>query len=675
MEIVSLRLIPQEPYQLLDLALHGRMKDFLHHRHCVRFMDLEWVGNFSGSTYEITQTSAWGILREIIYRIVFPFPLLKAFSRAQLKQNTDTMTKISLQARVKVAAAAAEHRRVAFTASGGGLDESIRSSPSAISSVSGPRGCRAMPLAEELSSDSFRGNRDATHSKSATELLGQSKKKVHGMVRDFGFSKRQSTVTFDEASSEGATERERSRLYSFYNTPIVKYFLRALAHLLWLSLYVVVLLFLKTKEQLVRDGPPPFNFVDGLWIFFQAGSWIDQRHMQMRQSHFRYVSKNSFWPIWLLNDLLFVVGFCSYALCLNVSNHDDAVMLYTFYQVMLSLNILVITVLVLPYMSEWKDFGVLTIIIQEMVVDLATWSLLLVLVMLGFSLCLLGFDRVGWYQNPSMERGDNYSSADSIRSSFASSGAFWAPMWVLYGEVDPDAYLSMTESMTGWLVWLFCLVGSVVLVNLLVAMFADTFQKVREASEAEFYFQRYMRVFEYRHIQTVLPPPLNMPYVMYELIIVAVLGLRPPPREPLSRQKDLSDGSHFLRAYQMRRQSEEEARTDRMVHALAAKVDGVQGRLLEADESSKHQLQRLGEALQKVEGIASLQARAVKDLTVQLEALSKQLVERDRPAPLVARVASTTSSLHVQAVKLMVERDDDLGTPDSGCADDQQHQR
>ena len=49
----------------------------------------------------------------------------------------------------------------------------------------------------------------------------------------------------------------------------------------------------------------------------------------------------------------------------------------------------------------------------------------------------------------------------------------------------------MTSSMSGWLIWIYVLIGSIVLVNLLVAMFADTYARVKEASELEYMYSRY----------------------------------------------------------------------------------------------------------------------------------------------------------------------------------------
>ena len=85
-------------------------------------------------------------------------------------------------------------------------------------------------------------------------------------------------------------------------------------------------------------------------------------------------------------------------------------------------------------------------------------------------------------------------------------GAFYAPLWAVYGVVDTVQYKALSQSMSGWLIWLYILIGSIVLVNLLVAMMSDTYGRMQVASEREFYFVRYKRIFELKHILHPLPP-------------------------------------------------------------------------------------------------------------------------------------------------------------------------
>jgi len=465
----------------------------------------------------------------------------------------------------------------------------------------------------------------------AVDELGQQAAAVDPRAGNFGFNAASQTVA--KSLQFNHSLMLHSRIYSFYNTPIVKYFLRALSHLAWLGLYIYVIYDTNGKEQLNLTGPPPFQVADAFWIAFHVGSFLDQRHIDMKQQEHRYIATNSWRRLWVLVDLLFIAAFVCYVPSLALSDLETTINLYRWYQVLLSLNILIITILLLPYFCEWKDFGILVIQTMEMVVDVATWSLLLLVVMLGFSLCLLGFDRVGWYYdgdgNP-FDGGPNGTL--SAQNAFSSEGAFWAPFWVLYGDVVPVAYGSMTETMTGWLVWVYSLTGTVVLVNLLVAMFADTFQRVRDKAESEFYYQRYMRVFEYRHIQTMAPPPFNLVFCLYELVVVK-LGLKQPFSETVNPQFDLTDGSHLLRQYETRKEDDEAKTTHSMVSQLSAKVVEVEKRMIDEQEKSSHKMAKL-------QSFAAEQTRVLEALSVQLEALSVQLEESNRRSPNASSAAS-----------------------------------
>lgn len=113
-EIVSLKLVQGQQYQILDLALHAKMKDFLESRHCVRFMDHEWRGSFEGNTYELRGELGWfNTAKELVFYVVFPFWLIE-LRGGKKRQRVVTSTSMTLQARAQVGALAAEQRKLAI---------------------------------------------------------------------------------------------------------------------------------------------------------------------------------------------------------------------------------------------------------------------------------------------------------------------------------------------------------------------------------------------------------------------------------------------------------------------------------------------------------------------------------------------------------------------------------
>ena len=56
------------------------------------------------------------------------------------------------------------------------------------------------------------------------------------------------------------------------------------------------------------------------------------------------------------------------------------------------------------------------------------------------------------------------------------------------------------------------------LVNLLVAMFTDTYNKVFNNSEIEYKYQKYARIFLYKNVAHRIPPPFNVFILLPQLM-------------------------------------------------------------------------------------------------------------------------------------------------------------
>jgi len=255
--------------------------------------------------------------------------------------------------------------------------------------------------------------------------------------------------------------------------------------------------------------------------------------------------------------VLFVAAVVLFLVADGESNDHNIIYFYDLYTIAISLNVLLVCLLTMPYFAEWKLFGVLLIMVEEMVVDVFKWLLLLAIVLLAFSFCLLGFERAGWYVREDAQPGDRHPITFS-------NGAFWAPFWVLYGDVNTDAYRSMLESGTGVLIWVYCMAGSVILVNLLVAMMADTYSRVQADANAMFVYQRYTRIYAHGHLHTTVPPPFNLPWTLFDYITVQ-LGFRDNHKWPPHDQKGFTDGTPLLQAYRAAAHDASERAIERML--------------------------------------------------------------------------------------------------------------
>ena len=66
------------------------------------------------------------------------------------------------------------------------------------------------------------------------------------------------------------------------------------------------------------------------------------------------------------------------------------------------------------------------------------------------------------------------------------------------------------------LMWVYVLIANVVLVNMLIAMFAETYTRIKQNAETEYRFQHYLHIFEYQHVVHHLPPPFNAPLLFWD---------------------------------------------------------------------------------------------------------------------------------------------------------------
>ena len=303
------------------------------------------------------------------------------------------------------------------------------------------------------------------------------------------------------------------------------------------ALYIMLIVNFKTPAELdprfsenpIEQIPFSQNFdpTEIAWLLCELGLWLDKRHQQVLRSRSTGAAAGGK-GVAYLSDALFVVA-VGVRIAMErpyaANDFDEAKYLYDIYQVLVSLKaMLVISLDWMPYLSEYQPLGVLYIIVCAMVQDVITWILLFAVFTSAFMVMLIGLQNAGMFTNYIEE----YSDIDSINVSalseeeikwhfdyYVARGGFWAPMWALFGSFDPERYNWLVSAM----LWLYMLLSSVGLVNLLVAMFADTYNKISEEAENEYVFLRCTRLFEFKDSVLPLPPVLNLPIIFRDIAI------------------------------------------------------------------------------------------------------------------------------------------------------------
>jgi hypothetical protein len=107
--------------------------------------------------------------------------------------------------------------------------------------------------------------------------------------------------------------------------------------------------------------------------------------------------------------------------------------------------------------------------------------------------------------------GDDDGGGDGLDTVFS------MPIWAFLGDFDRGAIEANTPS-AQTLLWFYVLISNVVLVNVLIAMFSETYNRVSKGSRKEYCFQVAQRVFVSEQVLHRLPPPLSLPALLPDLL-------------------------------------------------------------------------------------------------------------------------------------------------------------
>jgi len=93
-------------------------------------------------------------------------------------------------------------------------------------------------------------------------------------------------------------------------------------------------------------------------------------------------------------------------------------------------------------------------------------------------------------------------------------GLVYQPFWAMFAEFDLDELAMVPFGLP--LMWVYVVIANIVLVNMLIAMFADTYTRIKKNALLEYHFQHYMYIFEYQYVVRTIPPPFNFPLLLWD---------------------------------------------------------------------------------------------------------------------------------------------------------------
>uniref|UniRef100_A0A3B5MLP9 Transient receptor potential cation channel, subfamily M, member 3 n=1 Tax=Xiphophorus couchianus TaxID=32473 RepID=A0A3B5MLP9_9TELE len=288
------------------------------------------------------------------------------------------------------------------------------------------------------------------------------------------------------------------KIYEFYNAPIVKFWFHTMAYVGYLMLFNYIVL---VKMDL---WPSPQEWIVIAYIFTNG---IEKMREILMSEPGKLLQKVKVWlqEYWNITDLMAILIF-SVGMVLRLQEPP----LMNYGRVIYCVNIIYWYIRLLDIFGVNKYLGPYVMMIGKMMIDMMYFVIIMLVVLMSFGVARQAI------LNPNED--PSWMLARNI---------FFMPYWMIYGEVfadqiDPPCGQNITTEdgvvvtlppcKTGaWIVpaimACYLLVANILLVNLLIAVFNNTFFEVKSISNQVWKFQRYQLIMTF-HERPVLPPPL-----------------------------------------------------------------------------------------------------------------------------------------------------------------------
>ncbi|XP_078329885.1 transient receptor potential cation channel subfamily M member-like 2 [Crassostrea virginica] len=315
-----------------------------------------------------------------------------------------------------------------------------------------------------------------------------------------------------------------SKPYKFLTAPLTKYVFNYMMFFTMLVMYSAFVLTSIHTTYYVQDIARIFEYYVYIW---GAGDFIEELIscfgcLESRgRSHRGYYSrmKRYLYDFWNLVDLL------SYALLISALfvRHFYPSETFTIARRMFSLSLLVMYLRFLEVFLIHRKLGPTLIMIKEMLKDLIGFLFIAVFVILG----------VGIYYHANLFP-DHQTIWEGDWTEWRIWKIIYYPYWQMYAELnleylegdDPGECTNVTSEWEAgikdrcphkdWTVsavsGVYLLFSNLLLVNLVIAMFSYTFERVQDNSEKLWRFERYTVINDY---DWRIPSPINLIFLPY----------------------------------------------------------------------------------------------------------------------------------------------------------------
>ncbi|XP_069764715.1 transient receptor potential cation channel subfamily M member 4-like isoform X2 [Narcine bancroftii] len=294
------------------------------------------------------------------------------------------------------------------------------------------------------------------------------------------------------------------RWKQFWGTPVTSFFGNVIMYFAFLFLFTYVLIL-----DLLPMGPSNVELVLYIWVLTIVFEEIRQTFFVSMDIPVKKKVKLYFQDMWNICDIL-AVGLFFIGVAARMFREW-----YNMGRMILCIDFMVFSFRLVHIFAVHKQLGPKIIIVGKMMKDVFFFLFFLGVWLMAYGVATQGLlhqteTRASWifrrvFYRPYLQIFGQIPLNELDAAQMPLSNCTDDPVAILMEELPP-----CTNTYANWLVILlltiFLLVANILLVNLLIAMFSYTFNKVQENSDIYWKFQRYKLIVEY-HKRPALPPP------------------------------------------------------------------------------------------------------------------------------------------------------------------------
>ena len=291
--------------------------------------------------------------------------------------------------------------------------------------------------------------------------------------------------------------------HRFNRVPVIKFMSYLVSHVYLIVLYVLTIVYPSKQIYEYSDLMPPWY--EWLLLSWLSGLLVSQLTNPQDRAGLGWIK--------VLVLAISAMGICVHLVAFLFSGTDRHLCIYVRNQ-FFAFALLLCFVQLLDFLSFHHLFGPWAIIIRDLLKDLTRFLVILFIFVLGFTLHLAAI-----YQPVYAPLDDDEALGDGNGGGGATTetplDTLELLFFALFGLVEPENLPPIhrnpvwTVTLVKAVFGMYLVVTLIVLINLLIAMMSDTYQRIQAQSDTEWKFGR-AKLFRNMNRTSATPSPLNL---------------------------------------------------------------------------------------------------------------------------------------------------------------------